>query len=188
MGQPDDQRAMTESIETPRLLLRRPLAADAIALRSLFCSEQVKRYLGGALSTQAAQKRVAGLFHTWENPKDGRWGEWVICEKGSDEPLGICSLGWFETEIEVAYMLTPTVWGHGYATEAARACLTYGFEKLQLDRIIGVTQEANRRSQHVLEKVGMHHVGNLRKWDASQRLYELTRAEWLCKQRQLETM
>src|SRR5260370_18531316 len=145
-----DKPMMTETIETPRLLLRRPLPTDAMALRSLFCSEQVKRYLGGASSIQDAEEGVTRIFHTWEDPKNGTWGEWVICEKGSDEPLGIGSLGWFETEIEVAYMLTPTVWGRGYATEAASACLTYGFEKLQLDRIIGGTQEANRRSQHVL--------------------------------------
>jgi RimJ/RimL family protein N-acetyltransferase len=64
-----DKPVMTETIETPRLLLRRPLPTDAMALRSLFCSEQVKRYLGGALSIQAAEERVARIFHAWGDPK-----------------------------------------------------------------------------------------------------------------------
>jgi [ribosomal protein S5]-alanine N-acetyltransferase len=79
-------------------------------------------------------------------------------------------------------MLAPAYWGYGYATEAATACLTYGFQTLQLDHIIGVTQEANRGSQRVLEKLGMRHLRNLWKWNAPQRLYQLTRTEWLANQ------
>jgi RimJ/RimL family protein N-acetyltransferase len=168
-------------METHHLLLRRPILTDTAFLTSLFQNEQVKRFLGGALSPQAAEERVARLFRSWE-PIDGQtWGEWVVCEKGSNEAVGICSLGPFETEIEVAYMLAPAYWGHGYATEAAAACLTYGFQTLQLDHIIGVTQEANLGSQRVLEKLGMRHIRNLWKWNAPQRVYQVTRNEWLAR-------
>lgn len=172
MNQRDGRSAIAEAIVTSRLLLRRPLPADVVALKSLFCNQQVQRYLGGALSPQVAEEQVTRIFHAWADPQDEFWGEWVMCEQGSDEPLGICSLGWFETEIEVSSMLTPTMWGRGYATEAAHASLIYGFQELQLDHIVGVTQEANRSSQHVLEKLGMHHARNLWKWGAPQRLYE----------------
>ena len=168
-------------METPRLLLRCPTLTDTTFLTSLFQNEQVKRFLGGALSPQAAEERVARLFHSWE-PIDGQiWGEWVVCEKGSHEAVGICSLGFFEAEVEVAYMLAPAYWGHGYATEAATACLAYGFQTLLLDYIIGVTQEANLSSQRVLEKLGMRHIRNMWKWNAPQRLYQVTRTEWLAR-------
>jgi RimJ/RimL family protein N-acetyltransferase len=179
--------AVSETIETLRLLLRRPTLTDRAFLTSLFQNEQVKRFLGGALSPLAAEERVARLFRSWEPIEGQAWGEWVVCEKGSSEAVGICSLGFFETEIEVAYMLAPAYWGYGYATEAATACLAYGFQTLQLDHIIGVTQEANHGSQRVLENLGMHHVRNLWKWNAPQRLYQATRTEWLAKQERSET-
>jgi RimJ/RimL family protein N-acetyltransferase len=175
-------------METLRLLLRRPTLTDTTFLSSLFQNEQVKRFLGGALLPQAAEERVARIFRSWEARDDETWGEWVVCEKGSNELVGICSLGFFETEVEVAYMLAPAYWGCGYATEAATACLAYSFQTLQLDHIIGVTQEANRGSQHVLEKLGMRHVRNLWKWNASQRLYQVTRTEWFAKQVRSEKM
>jgi ribosomal-protein-alanine N-acetyltransferase len=176
-----------EAVETPRLLLRRPTLTDTSFLTSLFQNEQVKRFLGGALSPQAAEERVARLFRSWEAIDGQTWGEWVVCEKGSNESVGICSLGFFETEVEVAYMLAPVYWGHGYATESATACLAYGFQTLQLDHIIGVTQEPNLGSQRVLEKLGMRHVRDLWKWNAPQRLYQVTRTEWLAKQDRSET-
>jgi RimJ/RimL family protein N-acetyltransferase len=171
-----------EAIETLRLLLRRPTLADTLFLTNLFQKEQVKRFLGGALSPQAAEERVARLFRSWEAIDGVTWGEWLVCEKGSNESVGICSLGFFETEIEVAYMFAPAYWGRGYTTEAAIACLAYGFLTLQLDHIIGVTQEANLGLQRVLEKLGMRHIRNLWKWNAPQRLYQVTRTEWLAKQ------
>ena len=46
-------------------------------------------------------------------------------------------------------------WGHGYATEAARAALAYGFDELALDEIVSFTVPANVPSQRVMERLGM---------------------------------
>ena len=61
-------------------------------------------------------------------------------------------------ETEVAYCLGKPFWGQGYATEAARESLAYGFHTLQLKEIIGLTHVENKASQNVLLKIGLHLV------------------------------
>jgi ribosomal-protein-alanine N-acetyltransferase len=58
-------------------------------------------------------------------------------------------------EIEVAYMLAKEYWGQGFATEAAQAILKYGFEEMDLPRLVCVINPANRASARVAEKIGM---------------------------------
>lgn len=168
--------AFVELVETARLLLRRPIIKDAEVLSGLWRDEQVQHFMGGVLSQEGAEARVMDILMRWE---DTGAGLWVVCEQGQNQQvIGICGLGMFESELEVIYKLFPDVWGRGYATEAATAALVYGFQVLQLPRIVGITQEANCASQHVLEKLGMRHVRNFWMWDAPQRFYELTREEW----------
>jgi ribosomal-protein-alanine N-acetyltransferase len=61
----------------------------------------------------------------------------------------------FTPAVEVAWRLTRPYWSHGYATEAARASLDYGFGRLGLDEIVAVTVPANRRSRQVMRRLGM---------------------------------
>jgi len=58
-------------------------------------------------------------------------------------------------EVDLGYRLLPEYWGIGLATEASRASLRYGFETLQLSRILGLVHPANVRSIRVLEKCGL---------------------------------
>jgi RimJ/RimL family protein N-acetyltransferase len=62
-------------------------------------------------------------------------------------------------EIDLGYRFKKSSWGNGYATEAARACIHYGFEKLGLPRIVGRALPPNQASIRVLEKCGMQYVG-----------------------------
>ena len=57
--------------------------------------------------------------------------------------------------MEVLWSLHPDAWGQGYAAEAARAALAYGFETLGLDRIFAITLEENRASRAVMERIGL---------------------------------
>jgi ribosomal-protein-alanine N-acetyltransferase len=59
--------------------------------------------------------------------------------------------------VEVLWRLARWAWGHGYATEAARAALRYGFGTLGLGEIVSFTTVANTRSQHVMTRLGMTH-------------------------------
>jgi RimJ/RimL family protein N-acetyltransferase len=69
----------------------------------------------------------------------------------------------FEAEftpcIEIGWRLAFPHWGHGYATEAARVGISFGFEEKGLDEIVSFTVPANRRSLAVMERLGMSYVG-----------------------------
>lgn len=176
MSKWDSLTQMVQVIETSRLLLRRPEQTDAVVLSDLWRDEQVQQFMGGVLSQHEADVRAADVLQSWNDHKAGLW---AVCKRENNKPLGLCGLGIFEAEIEIIYKFFPIYWGRGYATEAVKASLAYGFQILQIDRIIGVTQEANYASRHILEKIGMHHVHDLWKWGAPQRVYALTRVEWL---------
>jgi RimJ/RimL family protein N-acetyltransferase len=85
---------------------------------------------------------------------------------------------------ELGYWLGVPYWGHGYATEAARELLRYGFENLGLHRIFASHFKHNPASGRVLVKLGMHYEGcqreHLRKWDqfVDSELYGILRQEW----------
>jgi RimJ/RimL family protein N-acetyltransferase len=85
---------------------------------------------------------------------------------------------------ELGYWIGVPYWGNGYATEAARAMIRYGFEELKLHRIFASHFKNNPASRRILEKIGMHHEGcqreHVRKWDrfVDSELYGLLRQEW----------
>ena len=85
---------------------------------------------------------------------------------------------------ELGYWLGVPYWGQGYATEAAREMLRYGFEELQLHRIFASHFKHNPASGRVLAKLGMRHEGcqreHLHKWDrfVDSELYGMLRQEW----------
>ena len=83
---------------------------------------------------------------------------WVVIEKSGGELIGDCGFLRMpepdEHEIELGYRLMKSWWGRGYATEAAAACVEYGFDRLSLDCIVAVTNPENRASQRVLQKIG----------------------------------
>ncbi len=85
---------------------------------------------------------------------------------------------------ELGYWLGVPYWGQGYATEAARAMMRYGFEQLSLHRIFASHFEGNTASGRILQKLGMQHEGcqrrHIRKWDRflDSELYGILRDEW----------
>jgi [ribosomal protein S5]-alanine N-acetyltransferase len=86
---------------------------------------------------------------------------------------------------ELGYWLGVPYWGQGYATEASREMLRYGFEELTLHRIFASHFAHNPASGRILRKLGMRYEGcqrgHLRKWDEfiDLELYGLLREEWL---------
>ncbi|CUS06195.1 GCN5-related N-acetyltransferase [Candidatus Promineifilum breve] len=65
-------------------------------------------------------------------------------------------------DADIGYELAPDAWGHGYATEAARAIVRFGFETLGLHRISADTVADNTASARVLQKLGLTLEGRLR--------------------------
>jgi ribosomal-protein-alanine N-acetyltransferase len=93
---------------------------------------------------------------------------------------------------ELGYWLGVSYWGQGYATEASREMLRYGFGELQLNRIFASHFKHNVASGHILQKLGMRHEGcqreQIRKWDRfiDLELYGLLRQDWQISGRERE--
>jgi [ribosomal protein S5]-alanine N-acetyltransferase len=161
------------NIETARLLLRPMRMADADVVQRL-----------------AGDRAIADMTLNIPYPyEDGLAEKWISNHRD-----------WFENREQVVFAITPLNqsalllgavgllaepddqraelgywigvphWGQGYATEAARAVVAFGFESWQLHRITANCFLRNPASARVMQKIGMTHEGHLRqhvkKWDA----------------------
>jgi RimJ/RimL family protein N-acetyltransferase len=167
---------MTTNIETDRLLLRRPTREDTYILRDLWRNERVRQFLGGILCADRIEERIATHQKHWD---DHGFGLYSVYLKATNDLVGICGLHHSEDGLEISYMFFPNHWGQGFAREAALACLNYGFTVLNAEFIISVTQEANQRSCHLLESMGMKLTRTLERFNELQRLYNLSREDYL---------
>jgi RimJ/RimL family protein N-acetyltransferase len=92
------------------------------------------------------------------------FGLWVVDVPGVTDFAGYAGLvhvpyeAPFTPAVEIGWRFLRAHWGQGYATEAARQCLAFGFEALGLDAIVAITVPANRRSRAVMERLGMTRV------------------------------
>ncbi len=145
-------------LETKRLLLRRLLADDLDSLYALYCDPEVKKYIPDApLTCEETREELEWFLNG--HPKQPQLGLWATIHKESNQFIGRCGLlPWTidqREEVEVAYLLAKAYWGQGLGTEAAQAILNYGFEKLQLSRLICLIDRENRASIKVATKIGM---------------------------------
>ena len=143
-------------IETERLLLRKFTVEDAPLIYELNLDPDVIRY------TYDPVKDIEHATHVLEQvilPQYALYnhGRWAVHLKPQLEFIGWCGLKCIpqRDEIDLGYRFKKQYWGKGYATEAAYACIQYGFKKLDLKRIFGRAIPENTASLHVLEKCGM---------------------------------
>jgi RimJ/RimL family protein N-acetyltransferase len=89
------------------------------------------------------------------------WGLWAVEITGTATFAGFIGLNPatfdapFTPAVEVGWRLAREHWGHGYATEGARAALAFGFDALALEEIVSFTTHGNARSRRVMERLGM---------------------------------
>jgi ribosomal-protein-alanine N-acetyltransferase len=140
--------------------LRTWTQADADALFEIMRDARVMRYLAEGKPFTFEQVKE---FLIWaENyQRENNFCRWKVIEKASGEVVGSCGFarphGTFE--VELGYLLAQKHWGKGFGTEAARAAMQYGFEKLNFPEIIAMTDSENVASQKVLEKIGFARRG-----------------------------
>jgi [ribosomal protein S5]-alanine N-acetyltransferase len=164
---------ISATILKTRIQLRRPTYEDALILRGLWMDEKVRQYLGGAISNEMIDEKIQSLQDHWVQHG---FGQWSVLDKKGNEVIGLCGLHRSDDGIELSYMFFPSSWGRGLAREAAQASIEFGFNTLNLDKIIAITQEANTRSISLLEKIGMNLIDRFRRFDANQCLYEIRRS------------
>ncbi len=145
-------------LHTERLLLRPWAPADREPFAALNADPEVARYLIGPMSradSDALADRIEAGFQA------NGFGLWAIEITATGEFVGFTGLSrprfeaHFTPAVEVGWRLARTAWGHGYATEAARAALEYGFGPAGLDEIVSFTTKTNARSRAVMNRLGM---------------------------------
>lgn len=147
-------------IETGRLVLRTFTNEDAQLIYQLNIDPEVTRYtLDPVVDIEQAQEILEQIIipqYALYN-----YGRWAVHIKPNLEFIGWCGLKAIpdRNEIDLGYRFLRSEWGKGYATEAADASIRHGFEKLNLERIIGRALPGNLGSIRVLEKCGMNYIG-----------------------------
>jgi RimJ/RimL family protein N-acetyltransferase len=136
-------------IETERLLIRAPTAAERPVMVALW-SDPVNERATPDSTPEQVRAWAAGV----------PWGVW---ERDTGELVGDCSLHFDQTfqEWELSYGFRRDRWRRGYATEAASACVRYGFETMGVEKIVADVDPSNAASSRVLEKLGFECTGEL---------------------------
>jgi RimJ/RimL family protein N-acetyltransferase len=165
----DDDAAV---LTTERLRLRpwTHSPADLARLADLYGRVEVTRWLGGTPSVPPAE-----LVTRWAalHARDPRFGCWAIERRdaaaGRAGSAAVAGTLLFKPlphgvgEVEVGWHLHPDSWGHGYATEAARAVIQRGFEA-GLPEVYAVVRPGNEPSLAVCRRLGMAPLGRMTRW------------------------
>lgn len=157
-------------IETERLLLRGPRPGDVEAWSAYIGDPDYLRYLPRRNLTPLAraEQTINSITQTWEQqpPSDIAW---VITLKATGQLIGWSGAGPAEEngDAELVYMLGKPYWGQGFATEAARAVMRYGFENRIWNRIVAAIIPGNIASRRVLEHVGFAYEKDVNYYEMS---------------------
>lgn len=145
-------------LETTRLLIRKFTFDDLDELIEMRSDPQVNKHLGGTRlqNPQAITKRMQVYIDCYE--KYG-YGAGAMIWKETGEMCGWSGLQPLEEtgEIEVGYGMAQKFWGKGIGYECAIAWLKFGFEKVNLKRIVAVASPENTASWRIMEKCGMRY-------------------------------
>lgn len=160
---------MVESpIETGRLILRPFRQSDLEALADIHGRPEVARYLYWNVRTLDETRAVlTSKIAQAVLQEEGRRLTLAVDLSAVDRLVGEVTLAWTSREHrqgEIGFILHPDFQGRGIATEAARAMLRLGFERLDLHRIAGRCDGRNLASARVMERLGMrqeaHFIGS----------------------------
>lgn len=149
-------------LQTNRLILRQWTDDDLAPFAQLNADPQVMEYFPATLS-KAESDEFANTIRSLIEARG--WGLWAVevpeqaafigfvgLHKPADDlPCSPC--------VEIGWRLAKAYWGQGYASEAAHAALGYAFEQLALDEVVSFTAAINKRSEAVMQKIGMNNTG-----------------------------
>ena len=144
-------------ISTERLIMRGWRESDLAPWAAMNADPEVRRYVGPLLTFEQAS---AWVLNFQDDLDRYGFGFCALEVRASGEFIGFTGLGTVDEEmpftgVEIGWRLARPAWGHGYATEAARAALAYGFDILGLPEVLAVTMAGNLRSRAVMQRIGM---------------------------------
>jgi RimJ/RimL family protein N-acetyltransferase len=150
-----------EKIEATRLTLRRPVPSDVHPLAEINADPEVRKYIGDGRprSFEQTAEGIARAIREWD---ERGYGLFAVDRRDTGEFIGWVALTEPTTvpevlpAIEIGWILGRQHWGQGFATEAAREALRFGFESCGFDPIISIRHVENEASRRVMEKLGLH--------------------------------
>jgi RimJ/RimL family protein N-acetyltransferase len=148
-------------LTSERLRLRPWRDEDLPAFAALNADPEVMEHFPKCL-TREESDQMAGRIR--ERIAQQGFGAWAVEVPGVSDFIGFTGLGvpvmdtHFTPCVEIAWRLARQFWGFGYATEAARLALDYGFKVVKLEEIVAFTFVGNQRSRRVMERLGMTRV------------------------------
>jgi RimJ/RimL family protein N-acetyltransferase len=163
-------------IETGRLLLRKMTAEDLDELVAIHAEPEVMRFMGVFDHSKASEWLVQNHAE-WSERGHGRL---AIVDRATGRLLGRTGLKYWPQfrETEVGWVLRPDGWGHGFATEAARGCVNWGFQNFDLPYLTAMIRPDNRRSVRVAERLGMRPLRDDLLLEERVIVYAINREAW----------
>jgi RimJ/RimL family protein N-acetyltransferase len=144
------------TIETARLQLRPLTQDDQDAIYAVIGDDATMQYYPRGFTRRDAAEWVERNLRRYE--QDGH-GLMAVVVKGTGDVIGDCGLTYQLIEgvrlLEVGYHLRRDQWGHGYATEAAKACMDYAFRQLGARQVVSLIRPENLPSRRVAERNGL---------------------------------
>lgn len=150
-------------LETSRLRLRLWRDEDFAPFAALNADPQVMAHFPATLDRAESDVLAARCQSLIEAQG---WGFWATEIKASGDFIGFVGLHRpiaelpFSPCVEIGWRLARPFWGQGYASEAARAALSFAFNDLALAEVVAFTSLESRRSQAVMERLGMRRAEN----------------------------
>lgn len=174
-------------IVTERLVLRDFRADDWPAMAGYWADPRYQRFYPEVSVIDARVRELIAVFVAAQQAEPRRAWQLAITLPKDGRVIGNCGIRVNDPalrEANIGYELHPDWWGHGYATEAARAIVRFGFAELGLHRIWAECVADNIASQRVLEQLGMRREAHVREhqwyrgrwWDTL--IYALLDHEW----------
>lgn len=171
-------------IETDRLILRELQADDREGFFRMDSDPAVHRYLYQSPIQTIEEADEAILFIQSQYQQYGT-GRLAVLDRETNAFLGWAGIKFIEGPMnglsnfyEIGYRFAQRYWGKGYATEATKAIVAYGFQQFQTDAFYAITDIDNQGSRKVLEKSGFQYEGNFDLEGLPVTWYVLSREDW----------
>jgi RimJ/RimL family protein N-acetyltransferase len=150
-------------LSSNRLLFRQHIIADMNAYCAMEMDASIRRYVGGSPRTREEAER---RFIPSLDPVTDRLSMWATVLKQTGQYIGRCGVYPhfnhqgvpIADEGTLAFYIASAYWRQGFATEASRAFIRFGFDELHLKRIVATVQAGNDASSHILKKLGFEWV------------------------------
>lgn len=149
-------------METERLILRSWKYEDRESFAEMNCNRKVMKYFPATLTTDESNAFVYRINTEFE---ETGFGLYAVEIKEAEEFIGYVGFHRFNFDapfspgLEIGWRISDRFWHHGYATEAAKACLDYAREKHLCDKLFSFTSVHNTPSENVMKRIGMSYQG-----------------------------